>query len=730
MPVYGNYISNPSFELGTSSWSVKHPELRTVGVINQAQTSISRVTQGAVSGSYALRISVTTGSSTGYLYGYWGGAYTIVQIDPAAGQPYTLSWQAGNFAVTGASSAYNQGLRVGVWQFSSQNAITVPFQDWPNTGFQDYSPAPLATKAASKSTSRQSLTFTPAASTQYLLILFEIAHDYWDYWTPETLYTARCTIDAIKLEQGTVATAYGDGSYAGWTWSGAPHNSPSLRAAEISSSGFISVTGAPVEILKHINITASGNITVSGAFEELTAEGTVSAFGDASADGSIDLWLYSGEMEADGNSAMIGTIELAALIDIEAHGFIGTGTGADTPKIELVKAWGTQGAGSASMDGSITLQFPINLSGSTGTASVTGTAHVDIGLQMSSDGSMTLVGDLELTDAIPPGAFADFAIFGTSEEDPYKLGVGPTNAPLASGAQNQPWTRVYAEFSAPADQPSGTPGQYVWRRAAYAAVGFRFANMGANTYQELTCVQVETSRYGKPGPRDYQTPQTITPLVIADRANFATGDVEPSDHEDSAVSVTPGGDSPAPGELRKEQVCTKTMATDTVFVAKAVDFVPGRTVTFSCWLRPGIGVDDITVRVVDVNDPDHEVTDPVTWSGFEADTEGWARVHLTFMAREKMIVEFHTDPDGSYPQTFSVAGILWEESDRLRPYFDMQLGSGETYYRHNGEDPTQGVFLYKNIDLREPVLIEALRAQAPLGVRIGWPEYGKFPHLD
>jgi|GEM_PF-4655102 len=727
MAVYSNYISNPSFELGTSSWRVKHPEIRVVE--GQAQTTISRVTQGAVAGSYALRLSVRTGD-TPYLYGEWGGAYTIVQIDPAAGQQYTLSWQANNFSVTNAGSPYSLGVRVGVWQFNSQGSIVVPWQDFPSNNFNYYDPAPLATKAASKSTTRQTLTFTPSASAQYLLILFETSHNYAPYGGPDQLYTATCSIDAIKLERGNVATPYGDGSYAGWTWSGEPHNSPSLKSVELQASGSVFVTGSPIEIRSFLELSASGSISVTGSLEDIDAAGTVSASGDSETDGTVDIWLYSGDLEAAGSATANGEIELAAIIEIEASGTITTGSGPDTPKAELVKAWGMQSSGGISMDGSITLQFPINISGAVGYASVTGTAHADIGLQISGDAAMSLVGDLELTGAVPYGAFADFSIFGTNEEDPYKFGVGPTNAPIASGAQNQPWTRVYAEFVAPADQPTGTAGQYAWRRGAYIAVGFQFANMGANSYQQLSCVQVETSRYGNPGPRDYQTPQTIIPIVVADRANFASGDVEPSDPEDADVSVGQGGDSPAPGELRKEQVCTKSAATDTVFVANAVPFVPGRIVTFSCWLRPGSNVDDVAVKIINADDPNDDIIEPAWWSTFESDQAGWARVHLTFTAREHMYAQFEVSGEASYPQVFSVAGILWEEADRVRPYFDMELGSQETYYRDNSNDPTRGVFRYNNIDLREPILIQALQAQAPLGVRIGWPVYGKFPHLD
>lgn len=89
----------------------------------------------------------------------------------------------------------------------------------------------------------------------------------------------------------------------------------------------------------------------------------------------------------------------------------------------------------------------------------------------------------------PEGVFDDFVMYPTALVDPALSYVRVNNAGEVSGEFGRSWMRNFGLFVPPIDYP--TSDGYAWKRAAYAAVGFRYANFTGSNWQYLDAVQLE-----------------------------------------------------------------------------------------------------------------------------------------------------------------------------------------------------------------------------------------------
>ncbi|MFI6495906.1 hypothetical protein [Nonomuraea typhae] len=768
MALYANFVPNPSFELGVTNWD------------GYESGSRSRVGSNAAYGSYSMRIQ-HNGSRN-----IFGGVHTVVPITPAVGQPYTLSLNiSGATEEHGASN--NAGTRITIydvltgqstWQQRAQQTFSrttngrvairnvtpratadriVIVIETASTYFRAQQTStltsglvwatfgvggsggitnPAGTNISSaewSSYSSQGYTLSGGSSFTYRNTFEQLSYNAQSGTWNKTVVTApeinggltTVYVDAVKLEQGTVESAYVDGTTPGYVWSGAPHNSATLNIVPLEASGSGSLTNpSPAEVRPIAFLEGSGSLGLSGT-AEITAEGTVSASGASDLTGAAEFW-RSGAMGAGGQGSLVGVAEVYAIVPIEAHGTLGPGTGIHEPRASMDVALPMGADGWAGLTGSVELSFPQPISAS-GSSSLSGTAQIGIGLQLVASGSSSLSGTAALDDAVPKGAFADFAIYSVAatDSDPLMLGRGASNAGTSSGANGQPWTRIHAEFMAPSDQPSSSG--YAWRRAAYAAVGFRFNAVPAGNYQELSCVQLEASTTdSSTGPRTYSTARTVRPLVHADRVNYAIPEIW-TFFGSTGISVTESGTSPIPHDAKPiRELKILSSGASGFFGANMVIPVPGTWCVLSIYLKGSPEVSQVEVKVLG-ND-----FSTVGSSGQVFLPAGqWTRVAVPFIASDQdhmlaINIPFVT----SYPATIYASGYQVERGTAPTEYLGFVAGSTDYYYRYNGSDPNLGVYYYRDLAERIPLVVDAVEEHLPLSMRASDPAFGLVPHLD
>jgi hypothetical protein len=775
MALYANYIPNPTFELGGSSWFTYN------------SGSAIRSSSNASSGSYSLKVSQNQSQN------FFGGIQITVPITPG-GLSYTASLN-----VTGATeihgAAYSAGTKVGVWDllpgdpvtskvllktqtFSRTTSGRVAVRDcvpratadrivltietasiyfqaqtstqestgvvWWSTG----SPNPngsggITNPSGTAISTSQANAYTAAGWTLTNASNFTYHNTIGiDTWIPSRTGTFKRTvvtpevnggestiyIDAVQLEQGTVETSYVDGTTPGYVWSGTPHDSPTLNVVFLEAGGTATLSGPDVEIIRLKFMQSAGTSTLSGHALEMLAIGTVTASGGLTSTGTADLWLF-GKAAASGSGSVIGSAILYAIVPLEAHGTaMGGAGGADVPKATIRLAWDMWSNGTPStLSGDVDVTFPQPISAD-GILTMDGTAHAEIGFQLIASGMMELLGQAQIDDATPAGAFGDFAIYGalTTDTDPLMLGIGGSNAGTNSGANGAEWVRIHGEFIAPADQPA-SGGKYAWRRAAYAAVGFTFANVGANLWQELSCIQLEPSSADKsPGPRTYKTAKMVEPMVWADRINYAVGDWW-TFFGSTNISVANGSASPIAHDPNPIRTLTWTTSGYTGFFGSNIISPPPDSYTVASFYVRG------TLPTIESRILNNSGLGTIATSGvIEIDPVEWTRVIIYFKSAEVEQIFCIADPDRTltYPHHIEIAGTQVERGTNVGEYMNFIVGTTDYFYRNNLTDPKKGIFLYNNIGERIPLLTAALEEHAPLSVLVGEPEFGLIPTLD
>ncbi|MEV4576013.1 hypothetical protein AB0K16_22475 [Nonomuraea jabiensis] len=773
MALYANYVPNPSFELNTTGWSSFNSGTPT------------RVGSNAFNGSYSMRIQRNGAQNS------FGGASAIVNITPNAG-PYTLSlYISGATEEHGAS--YNAGTRVTIRDllpgqtisqgqqvaqqtFSRSTNGRVAIRNWTPRSTADRIAVIIETastyyQAQQSSTQSSGLVWTEIslysggggitnpsgthidastwnnyANTGYTLqgrvdFIYREQFPEQSYnarqgtWTKTTVTSPEVNgglstvyVDAIQLEQGTIESTYVDGSVPGYVWSGTPHNSATLNVVQLEASGTFNMSGPDVDMLLLRFLQSGGVMGLTGTIE-MTKEGTLSASGSPMGmSGSAEIWHY-GAMRSGGQMAMSGGAILYSILSLEAHGTMGPGTGPATPNAVLLKTWPTGSDGTPMlMSGAVEITFPQPISAS-GDMLMSGTARADIGWGLVSAGEMFMSGLATLDDAIPQGAFRDFVIYSTTagDTDPLKFGRGPSNAGANSGANGAAWNRIYGEFIAPADQP--TANGFVWRRAAYAAVGFTFGNVPASNYQELACVQLEPSSADNgPGPRSYVTAKTIRPLVWADKINFSRGDWWTFFGSTGLVVTELVGTSPIPNDPFPVHELKVTSASASGFFGDNIlNALPDSRCVTSVYVKGDGNIPSIKMRILNGPLAVLGESGPIFLPSGE-----WVRIEIPFVsdATDQIVCIDPPETVLSYPASIQVAGLMTELGTQASEYMHVVAGTQDYYYRNNGTNKLEGAFYYRNREERVPLLTEALEEHAPLSIRIGEPEFGLIPYLD
>jgi len=750
MPVYANYLINPSFETATTGWS------------SPDGASISRNTQYKQSGDYSLRISGTTNHNT------TRSVQTTVSIDSAG--PFTLS-----------GYLLNRNAQRG----SQYSKFVVNVYDMLHTENpeQRQQVATLTVNGTGRWALRN---MTPRAGSNRLVVEFQIGNtyyeaghyeyhgpyqryfwgeDYPDWWShyqaalnfANTKYNATISsvgsvgpngsglgayivtyyerswvptvsggsvevwLDALMLEQAETESAYVDGDTPGHTWTGQPHASATLGIAQLEASGTAISTGS-LEILTLLLPEAHGTATSTGSLEaELIG---LEAHGTATSTGSCLIGPY-GPMEAAGVAFSSGGADIYAVIAFEISG---TATSTGTAKADptyLIMMTGT-----ATSTGSLELSYPPDAEAH-GTATSTGTAEIAIAGQLEAFGTTSSTGDLEIGQFVPAGAFSDFAIFGLTENDPLMSITAKSNGPINTGANNAEWVRVYGEVVAPNEQP--TSNGVLWDRAAYVVPGIRFNSVGAGDWQEFTQYQVEIS--GPSGPGIYRYANSYVPYVYPDRLNLAATEIQIS-YPDQPPGTSTTDTSPFDGDTNPAlKVVCPVSGIDEAY-AEYNTLKPRGWYTASFYAKLSDGMSDLKFVV---RDPESGMQLGRTASWLEAEDDedlgdGWRRLVVVFQAPADGAVATFWIPEITQPQDvdqeFLIAGHLMEEGVTPKEYFWFEEGNIDLWRRYGYNDASGGTFKYTDFLRRSYIIKEALDNSAPIGVTVEFPEFGRIPHFD
>lgn len=359
--------------------------------------------------------------------------------------------------------------------------------------------------------------------------------------------------------------------------------------------------------------------------------------------------------------------------------------------------------------------------------------------------SATFGGSLNLTVVVPVAAFDDFVIGLPGDPDPAMCWIGMNNAGTASGAQGQPWTRNYAAFAAPGDYP--VSDGWAWRRAAYAAVGFKFTGVPAAGKQYLDAVQMEIAPVSQSTPSAYVTPRQIRTVVKPSRMNHSPNPGFESSANNWSVSANCTIDqdtSTFKFGTTSGKVAVNSAAT-TMVSQPLSSLIAGRTYTVSLYIQRDDVITDVRVGMASgrmlTTTPtvstllfgsggqyvpygaDGYGQDP--YGGVLSQTvtpEKWVRVFFSFVAASANDTLQLTPQYGTPPGSFWIDGVLIEETEIVNDYFDGSYGD-DYLWESSGVPGESRSYYYQGRRAKTYLLSNLVVENSPVGITTAIPVF-------
>lgn len=361
-------------------------------------------------------------------------------------------------------------------------------------------------------------------------------------------------------------------------------------------------------------------------------------------------------------------------------------------------------------------------------------------------------GSLNLTVVVPVATFDDFAIGQPGDPDPAMCWIGMNNSGTASGAQGQPWTRNYAAFAAPNDYP--VSDGFAWRRAAYAAVGFKFTGLAAGAKQYLDGIQMEIAPVSQSTPSAFVTPRQIRTVVKPNRMNHATN----PGFESSTNGWSVSGNCSITQDTSTFKFGTKSgkitvnSADPATLVSHPMNsLIAGRTYTVSLYIQRDSAMTDVrvgmaggrmlattpTVSTLLFGSGGQYV--PYGADGYGADPYGgvlsqnttpekWVRVYFSFVAVSANDTLQLLPQYGSTPGSFWIDGVLIEETELVNDYFDGSYG--DDYLWETGGVPGEcRSYYYQGRRAKTYLLNDMVMENSPVGITTAVPVYA-VPYMQ
>lgn len=363
----------------------------------------------------------------------------------------------------------------------------------------------------------------------------------------------------------------------------------------------------------------------------------------------------------------------------------------------------------------------------------------------SAEGTMKLSGTESGTVVVSPfGALSDFGIWTAADMDPAVSYASWSNA-LASTGQTS-WNRNYM-LAYPPVTTLGSGGTVLWKRAAYAAVGFDFKAMPSNNQQSLADVQFERMPLvpgSSPSPTGWVSPRNVSATIKPTRLNFCPN---PSIEVSTAGWTATGAATLSQDSSTAEQgtyslKVTVHQANDGCYIM-IPDLVVGDTYIVSAQVQGGPGLEDVTLSCSGAQASSSQLGVPyggnailgigygqgpyggIQASGADMPTGQWFNPNAVFTAQASTVClsfQIIAGSDVSYPTEFWVDAVLVELGDTLGTYFDGGWGTDYSWESGGTAGLTRSYY-YDRAEVAAGAVATALAGHTPLGIVAAAPAY-------
>lgn len=349
-------------------------------------------------------------------------------------------------------------------------------------------------------------------------------------------------------------------------------------------------------------------------------------------------------------------------------------------------------------------------------------------------GSFTFSGNCALTVQSPIGILDDFAMYELSDLDPAMTFVGRNNAGVTTGQTN--WNRNWGIFYPPLDYPV-SDGSLLWKRAAYMAVGFEYANVPVGQSEHLTWVQVEQCPMTfdvnnvldeDAGPSPYDTPRSVHTVVRPTRLNYCTNPSFETDLTGWSGSAVLSQDTtvsaPADYVGSKSMLMTLNNPGDDAEIT-LYQLITGHRYIISLWALPGPDVFNIQLQVARNTGSVASLLSP---TGLPTDT--WSQPYVIFDALSttaRLSVIPLAVPGATYPLQVWIDAVLIEEGDIVGSYFDGNYGNPDYLWENGGTPGLARSYYYENMPIGQDDVGDILDRHIQLGLTPAQPLYAQPP---
>jgi hypothetical protein len=366
--------------------------------------------------------------------------------------------------------------------------------------------------------------------------------------------------------------------------------------------------------------------------------------------------------------------------------------------------------------------------------------------QTSASGTLKLTGTEHGTVVVnPSGALTDFGIWTAADFDPAVAYIEWSNAGQSSGSAA--WNRVYA-LAYPPQGYVASGSAVLWKRAAYAALGFTFKSMPNNSQQALSDVQFERmpiSPGNNPSPSTWTPPRQITAIIKPSRLNYCPNpSIEVSTAGWTAIgSATLAQDSSIAAEQGTNSLkVTVNTSTDGCYIVIS-NLIVGDTYIASAYTQGGPGLQDITMAISGSSVSSANQGIPyggnailgigygqgpyggIQAAGADMPTSQWFRPSCVFTATASSVVlsfQILAGTDIAYPAHFWVDAVLIEEGETLGAYFDGSYGTDYSW-ESGGTAGLARSYYYQRQEVASGAVTAALAEHTPLGIVAATPSY-------
>jgi len=366
--------------------------------------------------------------------------------------------------------------------------------------------------------------------------------------------------------------------------------------------------------------------------------------------------------------------------------------------------------------------------------------------QASASGQLKLSGtELGTLVVNPVAALSQFGIWTAADMDPAVSYSEYSNAQASSGQTG--WNRIFGTFYAPQQQVK-SDGTVLWKRGAFAAVGFDFKSV-TNTWQQSTAdVQWEKAPVvagSSPSPSAWTPPRQINTIVKPTRLNFCTNP--------SIEVSTAGWSAIGSAVLTRDSSITMVNGTHGLKVAvnastdgcyiTVPDLIVGDTYIVSAYVQGGPGLLDVTMACSGSSVSSANQGVPyggnailgigygqgpyggIQAAGTDMPTGQWFRAGAVFTAQQSTVTlsfQIIAGSDISYPTAFWVDAVLVETGETLKDYFDGGFGTDYSW-EQGGTAGLTRAYYYQRQEVASGAVTTALATHTPLGIVASTPQY-------